>query len=265
MKSKVITEKRSDCISLSNGKFTLKLPLNAYVPWHVDWFDYIFETFQDKDGMIDISSPALVKIRKTGEEFFVIQAPEDIGMEGYLKINPPNKNSVVFDVGANVGFTVCRYAKMCKRVIAFEPNSSSFKALSRNVELHDLRNVLLVLAGIWSETKDSEITTNLGGGDALKEYAGRHKTEKVRVFNLEDAIKMTRKPTHIKMDIERAELDVIAGNLDYIAQNDFKFAIACYHVVAGDTTANRLVKMFNSIGYKTELVYPEHLTLHAWR
>ncbi len=85
-------------------------------------------------------------------------------------------------------------------------------------------------------------------------------------MNLEDAIKLTGCfPTHIKMDIERAELDVVKGNLDFIAKHNFKFAIACYHVVDGERTAEKLIEMFKSIGYKTELAYPEHLTLHAWR
>ena len=91
-------------------------------------------------------------------------------------------------------------------------------------------------------------------------------TTRAKVLNLEDAIKLTGCfPTHIKMDIERAELDVIKGNLDFIAKNNFKFAIACYHIVDGERTAEKLIELFKSIGYKTELTYPEHLTLHACR
>ena len=87
----------------------------------------------------------------------------------------------------------------------------------------------------------------------------------IKTFNLTDAIKLTGcTPTHIKMGIERMELQVIKGNLDFIAKNSFKFAIACYHVVDGERTDERLIKMFQSIGYKTELVFPEHLTLQAW-
>jgi hypothetical protein len=49
------------------------------------------------------------------------------------------------------------------------------------------------------------------------------------------------------------------------SKNGFKFAIASYHVVDGERTAEKLIEMFKSIGYETELTYHEHLTLHVWR
>ena len=36
-----------------------------------------------------------------------------------------------------------------------------------------------------------------------------------------------------------------------------------YHVVDGERTAEKLIEMFKSIGYETELIYHEHLTLHV--
>jgi FkbM family methyltransferase len=256
----------------------LKLPKDAFLPWHVLNFVQIFDSFEAQNGVIDISVPTFLTMKKNQKQFFLFQTPEDDHVaKGYLGINKPNKNDIVFDIGAAYGVMSYIYSSLCKRVCAFEPNPYTYAALCTNIVHHKLYNVTPYIAGIWLKTEEIDFSTNLGGGDViLKEEIRRDlileadrgvvNTTRVKGLNIEDAIMLTECfPTHIKMDIEGAELEIIKGNLDFIAKHNFKFAIACYHIIGGERTAERLIELFKSIGYKTELVYPEHLTLHAWK
>ena len=55
-----------------------------------------------------------------------------------------NKNSVVVDVGANIGYYTLLLAKVCKKVYAFEPDKTCFEILQKNIEENNLDNVVAV-------------------------------------------------------------------------------------------------------------------------
>ena len=40
----------------------------------------------------------------------------------------------------------------------------------------------------------------------------------------------------------------------FTSKNGFKFLLSSYHVIDGERTAEKLIEMFKSIGYKTELL-----------
>jgi FkbM family methyltransferase len=54
--------------------------------------------------------------------------------------------SVLFDVGAHVGFWEVALASKCSHIFAFEPSAGNFARLSRNVSQNHIENVTLVRA-----------------------------------------------------------------------------------------------------------------------
>ena len=142
----------------------LKLPRKAFVPWHVAHFNEIFDSWESHSGIIDLSVPSFLTMKKNQKQFFLFQTPEDDHVaKGYLAINKPNKNDIVFDIGANHGVMSYIYSSLCKRVCAFEPNPYTYAALCTNILHHKLDNVTPYLAGIWSNTGEVDFSTNLGG------------------------------------------------------------------------------------------------------
>jgi FkbM family methyltransferase len=252
----------------SSDSRRLYLNNSLYTPWHIIYFNDIFNQFSGVGDIIDMRVPAFLKSKKMGKEFFINQAPEDNYVEeGYLEINKPKKDSIVFDVGACFGIMSYVYSKLCKKVVAFEPNPYTYSCLCTNIVKHNLTNVVPVNAGLYEATGNYNISLSLGGGDTiLKHKLPGVKETSAKMYSLKDAENAVGlKPTHIKMDIERAEVEFVEGNLDYIKENDFKFAIACYHENEKGRTAEQIEELFKSIGYKTKLTFPKHLTLHAWK
>lgn len=273
----------NDYVEITENEKTLKIEPDDCLEWYIKNFDILFYQFYDNTKFgIDLSSPPRVlKSKFDDTEYFFPSTPEDANvMQGYI---PPFLNlshkDIVMDIGSFVGITSIYYAKRVKTVHSFEPVTASYNCLCTNIIRSGLNNIIPYKYGIWKETDVIEMSSNQGGGNRIltpgldsNPYIGitrermREDSYYIPVLNLITATKMMNEiPTIIKMDIEGAEIEVIQGNLPFIKNNDLKFAIACYHEINGVQTSYYLQKLFKSIGYKTRLEYPPHLTLHAWR
>jgi predicted O-methyltransferase YrrM len=89
--------------------------------------------------------------------------------ETMLMLSQVNKNSVVVDVGANIGYYTLLLAQKCKKVYAIEPDKESFKILKKNVEDNGFKNVVLfnVAAGNKKERLKLIIDNNNLGNSRL--------------------------------------------------------------------------------------------------
>ncbi|KKQ64373.1 MAG: Methyltransferase FkbM [Candidatus Shapirobacteria bacterium GW2011_GWF1_38_23] len=67
--------------------------------------------------------------------------------ETALMENQINSESVCVDVGANIGYYTLLLAIKVKRVYAIEPGGESFLILKKNVEVNNLKNVVLLNIG----------------------------------------------------------------------------------------------------------------------
>jgi FkbM family methyltransferase len=56
---------------------------------------------------------------------------------------PITKDSIVVDVGAHIGSFSVMAAQTASKVIAFEPDPDNFQMLRKNIELNNLRNILI--------------------------------------------------------------------------------------------------------------------------
>lgn len=118
-------------------------------------------------------------------------------------------DSVVIDVGANIGAFTVPLARMCKKVYAFEPQHSVLEVLRMNTR--NLPNVEVIPHGLGLVHEKRYYTPN-------PEYVGSTKMEpdgtaEVEIFPLDS---FGIKPDFIKFDIEGMEIDAIAGGFHTI-------------------------------------------------
>lgn len=122
-------------------------------------------------------------------------------------------SGVALDVGANIGYCTLSLASRCEKVYAYEPDPRSFKVLQKNVKLNKFKNVEtrqeLVLdysgeAGI-SLAKKPNLSSIHGDGNRIT-VPCRELAEHIPEANF------------IKMDIEGAEVTVLRGALDVLAE-----------------------------------------------
>jgi FkbM family methyltransferase len=123
----------------------------------------------------------------------------------------------VVDVGANVGYNSVYAARRVGprgRVVAIEPAADNLRVLQENISTNGLTNVAVhaVAAGRANEVRDLYLRGEVSAVNSLfpdSMYAEVTGTEQVRVAPLDDLVDF--EPDLVKIDVEGAELDVLAG------------------------------------------------------
>lgn len=144
---------------------------------------------------------------------------------------------VIFDLGANVGTFACHFVKRYPNAVvyAFEPVPENYEFLVHHVALYGQGRVHHANIALW----DAETTLRLG----IPPTRERSNTGLFSAFFNRDAIKVRAfpldhlhlpRPDLVKIDVEGAESNVIAGGLNTLA------AARCVYVERG----KRVVEQF---------------------
>ncbi len=137
-------------------------------------------------------------------------------------------HEVFVDCGAFVGDTVDSFLKHCggrfSRVVCLEPDPGNFAALSK---AHLDPRIVKLPAGAWSEKTTMQFQIGKGAGSAIADQAVDHALA-IPVVALDD-VEACQDATFIKMDIEGAEMEALAGARQLIARCRPTLAICIYH------------------------------------
>jgi FkbM family methyltransferase len=139
------------------------------------------------------------------------------------------RDSVFYDVGANVGFFSLLAARLVGpggRVHSFEPVSENAASVRENARLSGLSNVTVHEVAVGRAGGSQELLlTAWDGGATLSTSVVKPPNPSgrrvVRLVALDDYIKAERLPAphFVKIDVEGAELDVIEGMARTIAES----------------------------------------------
>jgi len=232
------------------------------VPFVVHEWNQLFETIEGtmRDGrtVLDFSEPGLHRYRKHGLCFYAPSLAEDDSMEAYTASYAPQPGDVVWDVGAHAGMTAYFMAQMvgpAGKVYAFEPDETNYEFLLRNIEMHQLANVVPVKAALSDKTGTASFcmdgTMSAGLSDSLS-YSPGANIRTVETLSLEDACEQFGAvPNYIKMDIEGAELGVVRSSVDFLMEHPIHLSIESNHLVGGKFTAGPLETLLGGAGYRT--------------
>jgi FkbM family methyltransferase len=154
-----------------------------------------------------------------------------------------NKDSIVCDVGANIGAHTLVFSRLAKQVYAFEPVPLTFNALAGMVALNDLDNVTCVQGGI-SDIEGvmsfQSLVTNFENNFGAAQLSTFNGTNPVQVFPLNIPCDF------LKIDVEGMELQVLKGAREVIQQ--------CRPVIyveadRQDDRTSKLVLLLTEYGY----------------
>jgi FkbM family methyltransferase len=151
-------------------------------------------------------------------------------------LNELRPGDVVFDIGANIGTHTVAFAKVVGeegRVASFEPEPVTAGRLERNIELNGLRNVTLMRCALGERESGEMLYVDSRSG------SGRHSlrpqdgwpAEEVRVLQGDALVHSGALPTPnvMKIDVEGAELGVIAGSKDALADETCRLVFCEVH------------------------------------
>jgi FkbM family methyltransferase len=201
-------------------------------------------------------------------KFFVNNLEDGLGYlapfepyERYFKIRA---GDVVVDVGACVeGFAIPAARKCGKRgiVIAIEPDPENVKKLRENIYLNRLNNIIVVPKAAWNRKEmvtffhgksiDSHtlIPNVKVGSRTITSSSG--KSEIVLADTLSSIVSDLRieKINFLKIDVEGAELEVLEGSRDILA-NIEKVVVAAYHIRNGKRTLPWVYQFMKRHGFQ---------------
>ena len=122
-------------------------------------------------------------------------------------------DDVCIEVGANIGALTIPMARLCKRVLAFEPQPDNYRLLCKNLDENEIYNVSAIPLAVGSAACEAKIATLEGLGCAnygCFEIGSGDIT--VRMTTLDLALQTSdEKIRFIKLDCEGSELEVLKG------------------------------------------------------
>lgn len=123
------------------------------------------------------------------------------------------KDSVIFDIGANIGQHSIIFSLHGSHVYSFEPNNFIFEQFVKSISLNGISNITPLNYGIASEENVYDLYVNpknVGNATLIKKNDFKH--IKVNIKTLENFHQHIDKVDFVKIDVEGFELEVILGN-----------------------------------------------------
>jgi len=124
---------------------------------------------------------------------------------------------VVYDVGANAGFFTLIAARLVGptgRVVAFDPAPENCQSIREQVELNGYAPFSTVVQNAVGGSAGKATFSFAASGSPMGHLGGAEKGERsveVGVTTVDDAVEAYGPPTFIKLDVEGAEGEVLAG------------------------------------------------------
>jgi FkbM family methyltransferase len=156
-----------------------------------------------------------------------------------------NKNSVVYDIGANIGYHTTAFASVAKKVYAFEPHPKTYELLEKNTK--GLDHVYIGKYAVSNKNAtccitdyDPETTGNFGAVSVVNDYDSVEAT----AISLDTA--ELDLPDLIKIDVEGHELQVLQGCEKIIQQ---KCPVIFYEAHESDQL-REIYEFLEPLGYR---------------
>ncbi len=169
------------------------------------------------------------------------------------------KDEVYLDLGAYNGDTVAEFVAHCPdygEILAVEPDEKNFRKLTARIEANQIRNCTPFHCAVWDHSTLLPFSKKAGRNSALGD--GGNTTVKAEPI---DRLRNGRAVTFLKMDVEGAEAEALAGGKETLQTLAPKLKIALYHK---NEDFFRLPLMVHQINPQYQLHLRHHPYIPAW-
>ncbi|NQV84275.1 MAG: FkbM family methyltransferase [Rhodospirillales bacterium] len=165
-------------------------------------------------------------------------------------------DAVLWDIGANVGlFSLYAALRPEIRVVAFEPAASTYDTLVKNIQLNNLGSrASAYCIALGDRTRCSVLNmSSLEAGHYMHSLQSSERSDGVEAkgnleqpvleMSIDDFIRVFNPPlpTHIKLDVDSNESEIIAGARELLAQETVR-SLQVEMVGDLDSTQNRKIQ-----------------------
>ena len=254
-----------DCIDVSKGNRIIRIAMQHF-PFALDMsrsfeihFNQIAPIADEGRLVVDYSRPQLHRYAVSGLEFELSSfAEETSAIEAYFRWYKPKPGDIVFDLGAYCGVSAYYFSQMVGptgRVYAFEPDPLNFSLLQRNIARHGLTNVVPVQIAISDRSGFADFFSEGTLGSTLSGYSSRlydSGVTQVKTVTFEQACSTYGMPTFAKIDIEGAEVAVLAASSDFLKTHPIHFTLDTNHFVSGQLSNRAVEEVLAACAYDVE-------------
>ena len=241
------------CIDRSNSLDEF----SNYYHSHKNDFEMIYNILEDEKSKVCFSN--LINFRLSGDLHYLREISDNIEEQYFDKELIDLDNAIYLDCGAYDGDTVKwidRYSNgRYSKIISLEADPQIFAKLCKNASVK--RDVYCLNKAVWSEESELSFSSI---PDALGNYVTADGNIVVKADKI-DSIVGLEKISHIKMDIEGAEIPALLGAFNTIEKNHPVLAICVYHRVDDYIRIPLLIKAMNP-GYR--LYFRHYKVSDAW-
>lgn len=179
--------------------------------------------------------------------FGTYEADQTAMISNYL-----HPGSVFFDVGAAVGYYTVLAAPLVGptgRVVSFEPDPQNAAYLKKHVAINRFRNVDVRQQAVGNRNGVAPFTCGSGTGTGHLVESG---STQVAICRIDDVAGETGNPTHIKIDVEGAELEVLEGARKTLLASRPKLFLSTH----GTEVQNACARYLTELGYEIRPISP---------
>lgn len=261
----IVIGKKNKLIKISMRHF-------AYLQDVVVNFDYYFNAVQPEilshDQMwVDYSLPRQHILLPSKTPFFFSSFAEPIETTDiYLQMGKLKEGDIVLDLGSYCGSTVWGFSKAVGesgKVYGFEPDPINFEVFCKNIEYHQLSNVVAINRGVWSFSGNLLFQGEGNMGSGISKVQSRAANLlKVPVISLDDFCEEfdIRKIDYIKIDIEGAEIEVLKASSNILKKYKPRLIIEP-HIIGMHLITEDVCNILFEYGYTTEILPQSDLPL----
>ncbi len=162
--------------------------------------------FDKKIHIVDIASFKFIK--------------KEIFDQQIYKFEANTQEPYIIDCGANIGLSIIYFKQLYPnaKIVGFEPDDRVFKALEYNIEAFNFSNIELIKKACWNEETTLKFYSEGADGGRVALNLDREQIIKVETIRLRKFL--DRKVDFLKMDIEGAEIEVLADIKDLLGSVD---------------------------------------------
>lgn len=227
-------------------------------------YNNFFNSIVPINNVIDFSTPKFHEMTN-GQKYFFHDICEPLTTTKiYVDMaNLKGRGEVVLDLGAYCGTQTVDFSTSVGKngkVIAFEPDETSFSSLKKNITLAKYQNIKCHKMAVYSH--DGVIKFETTGGMASSVVPENEKVDEFDKINssVQDEVKCItldsialmhnlQRCDFVKMDIEGSELNVLKSSISFIKKYSPSFIIEP-HKINGKMNTEEIIRFFEEINFK---------------
>lgn len=235
-------------IKMRNINFALKTVLNVK-----NWKDYFIDIYGEPKEKTIYCCNGKKYITRSKTKDRDIFAEIVLGNEYFTDEFVLSKNSIVFDIGAQIGVFSVFVSDKAGKVFSFEPVPENFKLLKENIKLNRLQNVFAFNLAVSDKKSKQKIflsKNNTGGhsvfgkGDFIE--AQTTTLQEITEKNAPEKIDL------MKMDIEGAEYSIIFGLSEKTIQKIERIVMECHDLPGFNRNPAKMISFLKKKGFKVK-------------